>query len=73
QLPEGACAFRHTLWFTPPEKLELNPAWRKQEYDSAEASVSEWVDSFLLLPPPENPPLARLVRPDGHSVLFFAE
>ena len=73
QLPEGACAFRHTLWFTPPEKLELNPAWRKQEYDSAEASVNEWVDSFLLLPPPENPPLARLVRPDGHSVLFFAE
>lgn len=72
-LPDGACSFRHTRWFTPPEKLEIDPGWRGMEFESLGASEKIWLDSFLSIPPKKNPPLARLVRPDGASVLFYAE
>jgi len=72
-LPEGRCAFRHTEWFAPPAKFELDPAWRRVAYESEEASRDIWLDSFLKTPPEKNPPLARLLCPDGTAVLFFAD
>ena len=72
-LPEGKCAFRHTEWFEPPAVLQLSPDWHRAEYKSELESRSVWLDSFLKIPPMNNPPLARLVRFDGSSVLFFAD
>lgn len=72
-LPEGHCSFRHTEWFEPPAVLQLSPDWHSVEYKSELESRSAWLDSFLLIPPMKNPPLARLVRNDGSSVLFFAD
>ena len=71
-LGEDRCSFRHTEWFAPPEKLALDPAWRRRDFASEAASRPLWIDSFLLLPPQKNPPLARLVRKDGSSALFYA-
>ncbi len=71
-LGEDRCSFRHTEWFAPPEKLELDPAWHRQDFPSESASLPDWIESFLLLPPQKNPPLARLVRKDGSSALFYA-
>lgn len=72
-LPEGRCAFRHTEWYAPPAKFELDPAWRREEFATEEASRGIWLGSFLKTPPVKNPPLARLIRLDGTSVLFFAD
>ncbi|MBQ9336722.1 MAG: hypothetical protein IJS14_05435 [Lentisphaeria bacterium] len=72
ELGEGRCSFRHTEWFAPPEKFEIDPGWRRQDFASEEASRPAWIESFLLLPPPDDPPLARLVRKDGTSALFYA-
>lgn len=72
-LPEGKCAFRHTEWFEPPAVLQLSPDWHRVEYKSELESRAAWLDSFLLIPPMNNPPLARLIRDDGSSVLFFAD
>lgn len=72
ELPSGRCAFRHTEWFERPEKLELDPAWIKTEFAAEAESRAIWLGSFLRIPPVENPPLARLVRPDGSSALFYA-
>ena len=71
ELPSGRCAFRHTEWFELPEKLELDPAWIKSEFATEADSRDIWLDSFLQIPPVENPPVARLVRPDGSSALFY--
>ena len=72
-LPEGRCAFRHTEWYAPPAKFELDPAWRREVFETEEASRGIWLDSFLKTPPLKNPPLARLICLDGTSVLFFAD
>ena len=71
-LPEGKCAFRHTEWFEPPAVLQLSPDWHPVEYKNELESEAVWLNSFLRIPPMQNPPLARLVRHDGSSVLFFA-
>ena len=71
ELLSGRCAFRHTEWFEPPEKLEMDPAWTKNEFATEAESRAIWLDSFLRIPPVENPPVARLVRPDGSSALFY--
>ena len=71
-LPEGKCAFRHTEWFEPPAVLQLSPDWHPAEYKNELESEAVWLNSFLRIPPMQNPPLARLVRQDGSSVLFFA-
>ena len=60
ELGEDRCFFRHTQWFTPPEKLELDPAWHRQDFTSESASQTLWIDSFLLL------------KKDGSSSLFYA-
>jgi len=72
-LPCGRCSFRHTEWFEAPEKLELDAAWREEKFNSEAGSRKAWLDSFLRIPPAENPPLARLVRPDGSSSLFYQD
>ena len=71
ELPSGRCAFRHTEWFERPAKLELDPAWIKTEFAAEADSRGIWLSSFLQIPAAENPPVARLVRPDGSSALFF--
>ncbi|MBO4633149.1 MAG: hypothetical protein J5858_14615, partial [Lentisphaeria bacterium] len=70
-LPEGRCSFRHTEWFAPPEKLEVNPSWKSIVYENEAESEKIWLDSFLQIPPLASPPLARLIRKDGASVLFY--
>lgn len=73
ELPEGRCAFRHTEWFEPPEELVISPLWHRHAFDSEAESRQIWLDSFLRIPPLENPPLARLITNDGASILFYAE
>ena len=70
-LPEGKCSFRHTAWFAPPDKLELNPEWHETGFETESESGKIWLDSFLKIPPVKNPPLARLIKPDGSSALFY--
>jgi len=72
ELPEGRCSFRHTEWFAAPEKLELSPRWHAVSYKTEAESRGVWLDSFLQIPPLKNPPLARLIAPDGSSKLFYA-
>ena len=72
-LPEGKCMFRHTEWFAPPEKLELNPAWCRVELEDASKAREIWLHSFLRMPPEKNPPAAWLMHENGKSSLFYAE
>lgn len=71
ELPEGRCSFRHTEWFAAPEKLELSPRWQAVEYKSEAESRPVWLESFLRVPPMQNPPLARLITKNGASILFY--
>lgn len=71
ELPEGRCAFRHTEWFAAPDKLEISPRWQSVSYKTEAESRRIWLDSFLQIPPQKDPPLARLVAPDGSSMLFY--
>ncbi len=67
---DGIYTWRHTLWFTPPEKMEIDPSWRKVDFPSAEESEKVWLESFRR-PSDENHPLLRVVYKDTHSALFF--
>ncbi|MBO5723605.1 MAG: hypothetical protein J6S58_02130, partial [Lentisphaeria bacterium] len=75
ELPEGkgTCFFRHTLWFSKPEKFTIDPAWHVMEYESIEEAEKIWVDSFLgvPLPPAEKRPEAWKILPSGKSRLYF--
>lgn len=71
ELPQGRCSFRHTEWFAAPDTLEISPSWHAVQYKTEAESRLTWLDSFLQIPPQENPPLARLIAPDGSSVLFY--
>ena len=71
ELADGRCAFRHTEWFDPPARLEISPDWQTVQYKTEAESRAIWLDSFLQIPPRKNPPLARLITPDGASVLFY--
>ena len=71
ELAEGRCSFRHTEWFEPPATLEISPDWQTVQYKTEAESRRIWLDSFLQIPPRKNPPLARLITPDGSSVLFY--
>ena len=73
ELPCGRCAFRHTEWFEAPDKLELDGAWLETRFGSEAEARRIWLDSFLRIPPEENPPVAWLVRADGSSSLFFRD
>ena len=71
----GVCSFRHTFWYSPPERLCIHPEWEKREYATAEETEKIWVDSFLAVPLPDGKdvPLARRILPSGKSVLYYAE
>ncbi len=71
ELPEGRCSFRHTEWFAAPAELEISSRWHAVQYETEAESRQIWLDSFLQIPPQENPPLARLIAKDGSSVLFY--
>lgn len=73
ELPEGKCSFRHTPWYAPPSSFELDPSWKKQTFTSIQGSEKIWVDSFIFTPAMKNPPLARILYPDGSSALFYAD
>ena len=72
ELPEGRCAFRHTEWYAPPERLEISSGWQAVRFENEAESRRIWLDSFLQIPPLKNPPLARLTALDGSTVLFYA-
>ena len=71
ELASGRCSFRHTEWFDPPARLEISPEWHAVQYPTEAESRRIWLDSFLRIPPQKNPPRARLITPDGSSVLFY--
>ncbi len=70
QKEDGEYTWRHTLWFASPEKMEIDPSWRKVDFPSAEASEKIWLESFRH-PSDENRPLLRVVYKDTRSALFF--
>ena len=71
ELPEGRCSFRHTEWFAAPDTLEISSRWHAVQYKTEADSRLIWLDSFLQIPPQNNPPLARMIAKDGSSVLFY--
>lgn len=71
----GCCAFRHTYWYTPPERFVTDPAWRRVEIDSTSEAEKIWVDSFLSIPLPEpvSVPLAWERLPSGKNVFHYVK
>lgn len=72
QKEDGVYTWRHSLWFTPPAKTEIDPFWRKADFPSPEESEKIWLDSFRH-PSDENRPLLRVVYKDTRSALFFEQ
>lgn len=70
QKKDGDYTWRHTLWFASPEKMEINPSWRRVEFSSAEESEKIWLESFRH-PSDENRPLLRVVYKNSLSALYF--
>lgn len=70
QKEDGVYTWRHSLWFTPPPKMEIDPSWRRTDFPSADESEKIWLDSFRH-PSDENRPLLRVVYKDSRSTLFF--
>lgn len=61
--------WRHTEWFAPPEKLEINPAWKVRSIRNAEEARTLWLNSFR--EPCAEKPLLWVVHPDDTSELYF--
>lgn len=67
----GKLSIRHTPWFSFPEKTEISPQWEAVSYPDASSSEAAWLDAILYNADIYRAPVARLVRSDGTSVLYF--
>lgn len=61
--------WRHTQWFTQPDKFEINPTWKMKPYSDPAEAERVWLDSFRTYC--KDLPLLRVVHPDKSSDLYF--
>ena len=61
--------WRHTDWFTPPDKFEIDPAWEKREFPDGAEAEKIWLDSFRKYPDPK--PVLWIAHPGGSAELYF--
>ena len=61
--------WRHTDWFTPPDKFEIDPAWEKREFPDGAEAEKIWLDSFRKYPDPK--PMLWFAHPGGSAELYF--
>lgn len=61
--------WRHTQWFTQPDKFEIDPAWKMKPYSDPAEAERIWLDSFRTYC--RDLPVLRIVHPDHSSELYF--